>query len=99
MDKGLATDYERPPHPLLRFSMFRNWISLAGIAIAAPGFFSFLLLFALDYFAKQESPCLGFSPKWEDEGNECVIRSRGIPNGPITIWEVSGFRREARKRQ
>src|SRR3954463_16576161 len=42
-----------------RFSIFRNWISLAGVAIAAASLFSFLLLLALDYFAKEESPYLG----------------------------------------
>jgi hypothetical protein len=45
--------------PVLRFSIFRNWISLAGIAIAASSLFSFLLLLTLDYFAKEESPYLG----------------------------------------
>lgn len=39
--------------------MFRNWISLAGITIAASSLFSFLLLLTLDYFAKEESPYLG----------------------------------------
>ena len=45
--------------PSLRFSMFRNWISLGGIAIAASSLFSFLLLLTLDYFAKEESPYIG----------------------------------------
>src|ERR1051325_3041295 len=45
--------------PILRFSIFRNWISLAGVAIAVSSLFSFLLLLTLDYFAKEESPYLG----------------------------------------
>src|SRR5436190_18574967 len=43
----------------VRFSIFRNWVSLAGLAIAAASLFSFLLLLTLDYFAKEESPYLG----------------------------------------
>jgi len=45
--------------PSLRFSIFRNWVSLAGSAIAASAVFSFVLLFILDYFAKETSPYLG----------------------------------------
>src|ERR1044071_1520135 len=45
--------------PVLRFSIFRNWISLAGVAIAASSLFSFLLLLTIDYFAKEENQYLG----------------------------------------
>ena len=47
------------PGGLLRFGIFRNWISLAGVAVAAASLFSFLLLWTLDYFAHEPSPYLG----------------------------------------
>ena len=47
------------PGGILRFGIFRNWISLAGVAIAAASLFSFVFLFALDYFAEEPSPYLG----------------------------------------
>jgi nitrate/TMAO reductase-like tetraheme cytochrome c subunit len=37
----------------------RNWISLTGLLLSIAGLFAFLLLVALDYFAKDESPYLG----------------------------------------
>src|SRR5262245_42055378 len=44
---------------LRHFAIFRNWVSLAGVAIAAASLFSFLLLCTLDYFAHEPSPYLG----------------------------------------
>jgi nitrate/TMAO reductase-like tetraheme cytochrome c subunit len=38
---------------------FRNWISWAGIVLAAGALFSFLLLFAIDLFAERRSPYVG----------------------------------------
>jgi hypothetical protein len=38
---------------------FRNWISWAGIVLAAGALFSFLLLFAIDLFAARRSPYVG----------------------------------------
>ena len=47
------------PGGLRRFAIFRNWVSLAGVAVAAASLFSFLLLCTLDYFAHEPSPYLG----------------------------------------
>ena len=38
---------------------FRNWISWAGMVLAASALFSFLLLFAIDLFAARRSPYVG----------------------------------------
>lgn len=48
-----------PVHSPRQSSGFRNWISLAGIVIAAGSLFSFLLLFAIDAMAQTSSPYLG----------------------------------------
>ena len=45
--------------PDLRRSNFRNWLSLAGAIIALGSFFAFLLLVALDVFAREGNPYLG----------------------------------------
>ena len=39
--------------------LVRNWVSLAGVIIAAGSFFAFLLLFALDLFAERGNPYMG----------------------------------------
>ncbi len=38
---------------------FRNWISWAGVVLAAGALFSFLLLFAIDLFAVRRNPYVG----------------------------------------
>jgi len=38
---------------------FRNWISWAGIVLAVSAVFAFLLLFAIDVFARHRSPYVG----------------------------------------
>ncbi len=40
---------------------FRNWLSYAGAVVALGSFFSFLLLFAIDLFARVSNPYLGIS--------------------------------------
>src|SRR5437870_3386132 len=47
------------PNPSMRFGVFRNWLSLAGVVVAAASLFSFVLLMTMDYFAKEESLYLG----------------------------------------
>ncbi|HOW68156.1 MAG TPA: NapC/NirT family cytochrome c [Candidatus Paceibacterota bacterium] len=42
-----------------RWSPFRNWISLAGLVLAAASLFSFVLLFVIDSMAKEPSPYQG----------------------------------------
>ena len=42
-----------------RFGIFRNWLSLAGIVLAAGGLFSFLLLFVVDSLAHFSNPYVG----------------------------------------
>ena len=37
----------------------RNWISLAGIVLAASALFAFFLLFAIDQFAGHRNPYVG----------------------------------------
>lgn len=49
-----AESSPRPPSSLLR-----NGIALSGFLLAAAGLFSFLLLFALDAFAKNTNPYVG----------------------------------------
>jgi len=39
--------------------LFRNWLSLAGAVLSAGAFFAFLLLFAIDTFARVSNPYLG----------------------------------------
>jgi nitrate/TMAO reductase-like tetraheme cytochrome c subunit len=51
---------EGRPGGLPRFARyFRNWLSLAGLVIAAGSLFAFLLLFAIDIFARRSNPYLG----------------------------------------
>jgi hypothetical protein len=42
-----------------RLGLLRNWLSLAGLIVAAGGLFSFLLLFVLDSFAHFTNPYIG----------------------------------------
>jgi len=39
--------------------LFQNWLSAAGVILATAAFFAFLLLFALDIFARQSNPYIG----------------------------------------
>lgn len=39
--------------------LFRNWLSAAGAILATAAFFAFLLLFAIDVFARQSNPYVG----------------------------------------
>jgi nitrate/TMAO reductase-like tetraheme cytochrome c subunit len=51
-----------PPNPPNRFSyrrLIRNWVSLAGVVIAAGSFFAFWLLFAMDILALHGNPYMG----------------------------------------
>ena len=43
----------------LKKNLIRNWISLTGVVIAVGSFFSFLLLFALDFLAQHGNPYMG----------------------------------------
>jgi len=47
------------PAPGWRLSMLRNWLSLAGLIVAAGSLFSFLLLFVLDSVAHFTNPYIG----------------------------------------
>lgn len=47
------------PNASGRSPMFRNWVSLAGVVIAAGSVFSFILLTVLDFFARRENPYVG----------------------------------------
>ena len=42
-----------------RSRLFRNWLSAAGAILATAAFFAFLLLFAIDIFARQSNPYVG----------------------------------------
>jgi nitrate/TMAO reductase-like tetraheme cytochrome c subunit len=42
-----------------RLAAFRNWVSLAGAIVALGSVFAFLLLFAIDLFARHTNPYLG----------------------------------------
>src|ERR1051326_7462054 len=42
-----------------RLSIFRNWLSLAGLVVVAGSLFSFLFLCALDVLAPTSNPYLG----------------------------------------
>jgi hypothetical protein len=44
---------------ITRSKLFRNWLTAAGAILATAAFFSFLLLFALDIFARQNNPYVG----------------------------------------
>ena len=50
---------EPPSGPPGRSAVFKNWISLAGVVIAAGGVFSFVLLMVLDLFAPRQNPYVG----------------------------------------
>ena len=43
----------------LRFSVFRNWLSLAGVVVALASLFCFVLLWVMDFFLSTESPYIG----------------------------------------
>mgnify|MGYP002378634226 CR=1 FL=1 len=42
-----------------RTKLFRNWLSAGGAMLATAAFFAFLLLFAMDVFARQSNPYVG----------------------------------------
>lgn len=42
-----------------RSRLFQNWLSAAGAILATAAFFAFLLLFAIDVFARQSNPYVG----------------------------------------
>lgn len=48
-----------PTSPAPRVSVFRSWVSLAGLILAMGSFFAFLLLFLLDTLAKFGNPYMG----------------------------------------
>src|SRR6476646_10548870 len=51
---------EDAPAPRRSFERhIRNWISWAGILLAASALFAFLLLFAIDQFAEHPNPYVG----------------------------------------
>ncbi len=50
---------EPTPEKTPRFGIFRNWLSLTGIVLAAGSFFSFLLLFVVDSLAHFANPYIG----------------------------------------
>ncbi|MCC7519341.1 MAG: NapC/NirT family cytochrome c [Verrucomicrobiae bacterium] len=47
------------PNSRISLSVLRNWVSLSGLLVAAGGLFSFLLLLALDAFARNANPYVG----------------------------------------
>ena len=49
---------ELQSHPR-RFSIFRNWISLAGLVVLAGSFFAFIFLFVIDLLAPVQNPYVG----------------------------------------
>ena len=50
----------KPPEPAKSSSsIFRNWLSLSGLVIAAGSLFSFVLLFVIDAFAPFANPYMG----------------------------------------
>ena len=48
-----------PNPPPSRLSRLRNWLSLAGMVLAASAFFAFVLLFAVDLMAEHANPYMG----------------------------------------
>lgn len=49
---------EVPKKPA-RTSLYRNWLSLTGLLVAISSFFSFILLFAMDFLSHGGNPYLG----------------------------------------
>jgi hypothetical protein len=49
---------ETPPRPG-HLALFRNWLSLAGGILAIASIFAFVLLMAMDFVARDESPYIG----------------------------------------
>jgi nitrate/TMAO reductase-like tetraheme cytochrome c subunit len=47
--------HRQPP----KFSIYRNWLSLAGLVVACASLFAFLLLFTLDFLTHSANPYLG----------------------------------------
>src|SRR5215831_18750203 len=50
---------EPTPEKRPRFGIFRNWLSLAGIMLAAASLFSFVLLILLDSLSHFANPYIG----------------------------------------
>jgi nitrate/TMAO reductase-like tetraheme cytochrome c subunit len=50
---------EESPNSTPPFSAFRNWINLSGLVIAIGGFFSFILLLAMDILRRDGNPYVG----------------------------------------
>ena len=75
--------------PHIRPSLFRNWISLAGVVVAIGALFSFLLLFVLDALAAFSNPYIGIL-------TYCVVPAFLISGMVLTAF---GVWRERRKRQ
>lgn len=44
---------------LSRYSLLRNWLSIIGLSVVGLSLFAFLLLFAIDHFAKFSNPYIG----------------------------------------
>ena len=55
----MSNKEQNRPAPGWRLSMLRNWLSLAGLIVAAGSLFSFLLLFVLDSVAHFTNPYIG----------------------------------------
>ena len=53
MNTPAPTESARPP------SLFRNWVSLAGLVLMASSIFAFLLLFFLDAVVYSSNPYVG----------------------------------------
>ena len=70
-------------------SLFRNWISLAGMVVAIGALFSFLLLFVLDALAAFSNPYIGIL-------TYCVVPAFLISGIFLTLL---GVWRERRKRR
>src|ERR1051325_9008020 len=52
-------DASNPVQPRSFRRHFQNWLSWAGIVLAAPALFAFVLLFAIDLFAPAKNPYIG----------------------------------------
>jgi hypothetical protein len=103
---------ETPAQKLtLRSSLVRNWLSLAGLIIAAGAWFAFFLLLTLDYFAKEESPYLGIltymvAPAFMLLGAACILvgwmvqrrqAARALPGSAPTRFTIDISRPRDRK--
>ena len=59
-DKARRQDTPPPRRAPFRIPrLFRNWIGSCGVMLAGSAIFAFILLFAIDIFAKHANPYMG----------------------------------------